>query len=90
MVDQFANRDHNLRTDASMFGSPYICAALANNLEAVQLLFRKCELHNRTLTVNSIRHNLFTQIASTCLTAMMQLFVPSWTPDSLEDTIEDR
>lgn len=90
VIDEVANRDHNLHVALGIFGNPYMCAALGENLEAVQLLFHKLELHSRIRSPRSVRQALFTRVSSDCSTPMMLLFMPKWSPEYFEDLDEDK
>jgi hypothetical protein len=85
VIDKVANSDHHLRIHHGIFGDPYICAALGDNAEAVQLLFHKAELHNQRYTPFWVRHSRLTLVARLCSTTMTQLFVPEWPPAHYED-----
>jgi hypothetical protein len=67
-----------------------MCAALGDNLEAVQLLFRKLELHSKIRGPVGVRQSLFARVSAECSTPMMQLFMPPWRADRFEDIDENK
>jgi hypothetical protein len=85
VIDHVANNAHTLRTALGLFGTPIMSAVSGDNLEAMQLLFRKVALVSGEAEANNLRHRLLGRMSVQGSTSIVQASLPNFVPERYED-----